>query len=311
MATPVEVAAMRRAIALSAAGLGTTSPNPPVGCVLLGQGGEIVGEGFHQRKGEAHAEAHALAEAGALAGRATAIVTLEPCNHQGRTPACRQALIDAAVKRVVIALIDPTSRGEGGAAALRAARVEVETEVLADEARVVLGPWLAALEERRPLVTWPYVITREGVSPLADDTAEALELRLNADAVLGADGNVTEAIPGCHGAGILKLGHLAANSEPLVAVSSLYESGIRHLLLGGGLEVAGPFLSANLVDRLLAYMPGDSAASRPVRDRPWAHLPPGFEITGAYRTRKFTCIEARQETSSLPAPAAALRHPDW
>jgi diaminohydroxyphosphoribosylaminopyrimidine deaminase / 5-amino-6-(5-phosphoribosylamino)uracil reductase len=100
MATEAEIAAMRRAIALSAAGIGSTSPNPPVGCVLLDPDSRIVGEGYHERKGESHAEVNALAAAGALAQGATAVVTLEPCNHQGRTPACRQALIDAGVKRV-------------------------------------------------------------------------------------------------------------------------------------------------------------------------------------------------------------------
>jgi diaminohydroxyphosphoribosylaminopyrimidine deaminase / 5-amino-6-(5-phosphoribosylamino)uracil reductase len=166
MATPAEVAAMRRAIGVSAAGLGTTSPNPPVGCVVLDPSGQVVGEGYHERKGEAHAEAQAIAAAGPLAQGATAVVTLEPCNHEGRTPACRQALIDAEVERVVIALIDPTSRVAGGAAALRAAGLSVETGVLADEARVILGAWLAALETRRPVVTWPYLIGDRGIMVL-------------------------------------------------------------------------------------------------------------------------------------------------
>src|SRR6266496_3606394 len=146
MATAVEEEAMRRAIGISAFGLGATSPNPPVGCVILDVEGHVVGEGYHRRKGEAHAEVNALAAAGERARGGTAVVTLEPCNHQGRTPPCRQALIDANVARVVIALIDPTSRDEGGAAALRAAGIEVEVGVLADEARLVLDPWLDALE---------------------------------------------------------------------------------------------------------------------------------------------------------------------
>src|SRR5580693_936415 len=158
MAVPAELAAMRRAVALSAAGLGTTSPNPPVGCVVLDPRGQIAGEGYHERKGEAHAETQALAAAGTDAEGGTAVVTLEPCNHHGRTPPCRQALIDARVSRVVIAVIDPTSRGEGGAAALRAAGVDVEVGVLAGEARVVLGPWLAPLEADRPWIIWPYLI---------------------------------------------------------------------------------------------------------------------------------------------------------
>src|SRR5258708_5956186 len=200
MAAAAEVAAMRRAIALSGAGLGTTSPNPPVGCVVLDPAGEVAGEGYHQRKGEAHAEARALAAAGPLADGGTAVVTLEPCNHQGRTAPCRQALIDARVSRVVIGVIDPTSRDGGGAAALRAAGVDVETGVLADEARVVLGSWLTALEARHPVLTWPYVISGSGITVLPDGMEDSWRLRLNADAVLRAGGSVTEAIPGSPGA---------------------------------------------------------------------------------------------------------------
>jgi len=107
MASVREIDAMRLAIALSARGLGTTSPNPPVGCVILDAHAEIVGTGYHQRKGEPHAETYALAAAGRRAEGGTAVVTLEPCNHVGRTPACRQAFLDAKVARVVIALIDP------------------------------------------------------------------------------------------------------------------------------------------------------------------------------------------------------------
>src|SRR5947199_392297 len=114
VASTREVEAMRLAIALSAHGLGTTSPNPPVGCVILDRAGQLVGTGYHRRKGEPHAEAYALADAGRRAAGGTAVVTLEPCNHVGRTPACRQLLVDAGVARVVIAVLDPTSRGDGG-----------------------------------------------------------------------------------------------------------------------------------------------------------------------------------------------------
>jgi diaminohydroxyphosphoribosylaminopyrimidine deaminase/5-amino-6-(5-phosphoribosylamino)uracil reductase len=173
MASAHELAAMRRAIALSAAGLGTTSPNPPVGCVLLDPAGQIVGEGYHERKGEPHAEAQALAAAGPLADGGTAVVTLEPCNHQGRTPPCRQSLIDAGIRRAVVAVIDPTSRGEGGVTVMRQAGIDVETDVLADEARIVLGRWLAGLEKRRPVITWPYLITGHGVETVPGDMSEA------------------------------------------------------------------------------------------------------------------------------------------
>jgi diaminohydroxyphosphoribosylaminopyrimidine deaminase / 5-amino-6-(5-phosphoribosylamino)uracil reductase len=297
MATPAELAAMRRAIALSAAGLGTTSPNPPVGCVVLDPHGRIVGEGYHERKGEAHAEARALAAAGTDAAGATAVVTLEPCNHHGRTPPCRQALIDAHVKRVVIALIDPTSRGEGGAAVLRAAGVDVETGVLAEEARVVLGPWLTALQTGRPVITWPYLITVDGIEALPEHTAEAGLLRRNADAILRADGTITEAVPGTHGAGILKLANTEPGAEALAVAGSLYEAGVRHLLLQGDVAVAAPFLAAGLLDRVLAYMPDGDGSRRPTGQMPWPEVPYGFTITDAARIDGLIRIEALRETS--------------
>jgi diaminohydroxyphosphoribosylaminopyrimidine deaminase/5-amino-6-(5-phosphoribosylamino)uracil reductase len=290
MASFAEAAAMRRAIALSAAGLGTTSPNPPVGCVLLSPAGRIVGEGYHERKGEAHAEAQALAAAGPLAAGATAVVTLEPCNHQGRTPPCRQALIDAGIRRAVIAVIDPTSRGEGGLAELRRAGVDVETGVLAGEAEIVLGDWLAGLRNRRPVITWPYLITGQGLGQLPPDTSEARQLRLNADAVLGADGTVREAVPGSHGKGILAL-----RDPPLGdgAAAALYDGGVRRLLLDGSLDVAAPFLDAGVVDRVVACLPYGNASSRPAAEPPWPLLPPGFVITGTTRTEAFVRVEGQ------------------
>ncbi|MBQ1012029.1 bifunctional diaminohydroxyphosphoribosylaminopyrimidine deaminase/5-amino-6-(5-phosphoribosylamino)uracil reductase RibD, partial [Micromonospora sp. M51] len=113
--------AMRRAIELAARGLGTTSPNPVVGCVLLDSDGEVVGEGFHAYAGGPHAEIVALAQAGRRAKGGTAVVTLEPCDHTGRTGPCSSALVQAGVGRVVIAVPDPNPVASGGAATLRAA----------------------------------------------------------------------------------------------------------------------------------------------------------------------------------------------
>ena len=293
MASAAEVAAMRRAVALSAAGLGTTSPNPPVGCVLLDPQDRIVGEGYHERKGEAHAEAQALAAAGPLAAGATAVVTLEPCNHQGRTPPCRQSLIDAGIRRAVIAVIDPTSRGEGGVVELRRTGIDVETGVLADEARVVLGDWLAGLQNRRPVITWPYVITGQGLEPLPSDTAEARFLRLNADAILRADGAVREAVPGSHGTGILALKDQPPGTSAAEAAAALYDGGVSRLLLDGGRDVAMPFLDAGLVDRVVAYLPHSSASRRPAAELPWPLLPPGFIITGTARTDNFVRVDGQ------------------
>lgn len=128
---------MRRALELAQLGLNTTDPNPRVGCVLV-QEGRIVGEGWHQRAGEAHAEVYALRAAGERARGATAYVTLEPCSHTGRTPPCTDALIRAGVARVVYAVGDPDPRVNGtGAAALRAAGIEVRAGMLADEAEAL------------------------------------------------------------------------------------------------------------------------------------------------------------------------------
>src|SRR5690349_21876275 len=132
--SPAEDKAMARAIELAARGLGTTSPNPVVGCVLLDAAGQVVGEGFHVYAGGPHAEIVALAQAGERARGGTAVVTLEPCNHTGRTGPCVQALINAGVRRVVIAVDDPTPVAAGGAATLRAAGIEVATGLRRPEA---------------------------------------------------------------------------------------------------------------------------------------------------------------------------------
>lgn len=295
MALAVEMAAMRRAIALSAAGIGATSPNPPVGCVVLSPEGRVVGEGYHERKGEAHAETQALAAAGGLAAGATAVVTLEPCNHQGRTAACRQALIDAKVARVVIAVLDPTSRGDGGAAALRAAGVDVEVGVLAGEAKVVLGSWLMALEQHRPVITWPYLVSAKGITALPEGMTDAHLLWLSADAVLHGDGSVTEAVPGRHGAGILRLQDFPSGADPAGVAASLYEGGVRRLLLDGDLATAGPFLTRGLVDRVWAYVPDGDASRKPQAITPWPQVPHGFAIRAAAKLRGFVRIEAYRD----------------
>jgi diaminohydroxyphosphoribosylaminopyrimidine deaminase/5-amino-6-(5-phosphoribosylamino)uracil reductase len=150
---------MRRALELAQRGLNTTDPNPRVGCVIVQQGG-IVGEGWHQRAGEAHAEVHALATAGSQARGATVYVTLEPCSHVGRTPPCAPALIAAGVRRVVYAQSDPNPQVNGaGAAALRAAGIETLEGVLATEARLLNGGFF-----KRHLTGLPWVRVKLGAS---------------------------------------------------------------------------------------------------------------------------------------------------
>jgi diaminohydroxyphosphoribosylaminopyrimidine deaminase/5-amino-6-(5-phosphoribosylamino)uracil reductase len=164
--------AMRRAIALAGRGLGTTSPNPVVGCLLLDADGEVVGEGFHAYAGGPHAEIVALAQAGELARGGTCVVTLEPCNHTGRTGPCAQALIRAGVKRVVIAVDDPTPVAAGGTATMRSAGLQVETGVRRREAEQGNVAWLTAVRRTRPYVTWKFAATLDGRSAAADGTSQ-------------------------------------------------------------------------------------------------------------------------------------------
>jgi diaminohydroxyphosphoribosylaminopyrimidine deaminase/5-amino-6-(5-phosphoribosylamino)uracil reductase len=292
MATAAEATAMRRAIALSAAGIPSTSPNPPVGCVVLAQDGSAAGEGYHVRKGGPHAEAHALAAAGRLARGGTAVVSLEPCNHAGRTPACRQALIDAGIARVVIAVLDPTSRGEGGAARLRQAGLDVEAGVLAAEARVVLGPWLDSLERQRPATTWAYVIGPAGIDAASEAMDDVRALTLGCDAVLHPDGSVREAQPGSHGAGTLTLTGLPPAPDPRDLTRMLYQGGVRRLLLLAHPAAAEPFTAAGLIDRVYAYLPDRDPSRSPGNGEQTAVTPPRFTITGVKRLEGYVRIEA-------------------
>ncbi|MFT7837711.1 bifunctional diaminohydroxyphosphoribosylaminopyrimidine deaminase/5-amino-6-(5-phosphoribosylamino)uracil reductase RibD [Saccharothrix sp. BKS2] len=252
-ASGAEVAAMHRAVVLSAFGLGTTSPNPPVGCVILDRHHRPIGEGHHIRKGEAHAEVHALREAGEHARGGTAVVTLEPCNHHGRTPPCRQALLDAGIARVLIALIDPTSREEGGAARLAAAGVDVEVGLLADSARTVLRPWLHSLATGRPYITWLYELDPQGQARTASEALRTLH-RTNADVVLDDVGHLTEGVPDGHGKDAFTLPATTSN-EPARLLAALHEGGTRSLLLATGPRVAHRFLQAGLIDATTFYAP--------------------------------------------------------
>lgn len=160
--TGVHEGYMARALELAEGGRATVSPNPMVGCVIV-RDDEIVGEGFHQRAGEPHAEVLALRDAGDAARGATVYVTLEPCNHHGRTPPCTEALIDAAVRRVVIAALDPDERVDGsGVARLRDAGIEVVTGILEREAHHQNEIFRTAHLEKRPWVLYKTAMTLDG-----------------------------------------------------------------------------------------------------------------------------------------------------
>ncbi|GHH75853.1 putative bifunctional riboflavin biosynthesis protein RibG [Streptomyces sulfonofaciens] len=314
MATAAETAAMRRAIELAARGLGSTSPNPVVGCVVLDAAGRTVGEGFHQRAGGPHAEVHALRAAGDAARGGAAVVTLEPCNHTGRTGPCAQALLDAGVARVVYAVADPTPTATGGARTLRAAGVDVESGLLAASAEAGNTAWLTSVRRGRPHVTLKYAATLDGRIAAADGTsrwitsaearADVHRLRAESDAVVVGAGTARADDPhlAARGAGaavqplrvvldsaaravkpgarvlddagptliavaedadaahltrladVLRLPRTAAGLDVPALLGALHGRGVRSVLLEGGPTLAGSFVAAGAVDRVIGYI---------------------------------------------------------
>jgi len=193
-------ACMARALRLAARGLCTTTPNPRVGCVIV-RDGQVVGEGWHQRAGEAHAELHALNQAGVLARGAVAYVTLEPCSHHGRTPPCADALVAAGVERVVVAVEDPDPRVVGGGLArLRTAGISVETGLLADAARETNVGFFARMTRGMPWVRVKIAASLDGKTALnngasqwitgSDARRDAHRLRARSCAILTGSGTV-------------------------------------------------------------------------------------------------------------------------
>ena len=190
--------ALARALALGAGVLGTTSPNPPVGAVVLDATGEQVGEGATQPPGGPHAEVVALRQAGERARGGTLVCTLEPCRHTGRTGPCTTAVLRAGVARVVHAAADPSSVAGGGAEVLRAGGVAVEQRPL--PLGTALEGWLTAQQTGRPFVTWKYAATADGRSAAADGSsrwitseaarADVHRLRSECDAVVAGIGTV-------------------------------------------------------------------------------------------------------------------------
>jgi diaminohydroxyphosphoribosylaminopyrimidine deaminase/5-amino-6-(5-phosphoribosylamino)uracil reductase len=205
-ASRTETNALQRALALAATDGVPHGPNPRVGCVLLAPDGTVVAEGLHRGAGTSHAEVDALARAGGAARGCTAVVTLEPCNHIGRTGPCSRALIEAGVSRVVFAQVDPNPVAAGGAETLRAAGVDVVGgadavgAVLVAEALALNEFWTFAVIHGRPFVTWKAAATLDGRIAAADGTsrwitsaparAEVHELRSQVDAVVVGTGTV-------------------------------------------------------------------------------------------------------------------------
>ena len=191
--------AMLEAISLASASM--PHPNPRVGALVLGSGGEVVGRGWHRGPGEPHAEALALGEAGPRAQRGTLVVTLEPCHHHGRTPPCTGLILDAGIRRVVVGAIDPDRRVSGaGLRALRSSGVEVLSGVAGEEAEALDPGYFHHRRTGRPLVTLKMALTLDGQSAAADGTSKWItspearrdvhRLRSRSDAVMVGAGTV-------------------------------------------------------------------------------------------------------------------------
>ena len=194
---------MARALELARKGLYSTHPNPRVGCVIV-RDGQIVGEGWHARAGEPHAEVHALRQAGARAQGSTAYVTLEPCSHHGRTPPCADALVSAGVARVVAAMQDPNPEVSGkGLLRLMHAGIAVQSGVLEAEARVLNAGFIKRMEQGLPFVRVKLAMSLDGRTAMASGESQWItgpearsavqRLRARASAILtGADTVLTD-----------------------------------------------------------------------------------------------------------------------
>jgi len=191
---------MRRALELAGRGLYSTAPNPAVGCVIV-RWGQVVGEGFHERAGEPHAEVFALRDAGAAAVGATVYLTLEPCAHHGRTPPCVDALIEARVARVNVAMRDPNPRVDGGGLLrLFQAGISTSTGLLAEEAAELNRGFISRMARGRPWVTLKLGASLDGRTALANGTskwitgerarADVQRLRARASAIVTGSGTV-------------------------------------------------------------------------------------------------------------------------
>lgn len=284
-------AMMRRALDLAARGR-ESDANPRVGCVLVAPDGTVVAEGWHRGAGTLHAETDALARAGERATGATAYVTLEPCNHTGRTTPCAQALYAAGVAHVVYAQSDPNPRAAGGGGWLGERGVGVEAGVLGGEAEALNRTWSHLMRTGRPWVTWKLAATLDGRSAAADGTSrwitgvaarEDVHLqRSRCGAILVGtgtaliddpqltarrpDGALYDSQPIRVVMGERDLSprarvlddaaptwHLRTR-DPKQVLAALVDAEVHHLWLEGGPTVAAAFMTAGLVDEVVAYV---------------------------------------------------------
>ena len=268
---------LERALELAERGRGTTHPNPIVGAVVV-RDGEVVGEGWHERKGDPHAEVIALEAAGEQARGATLFVTMEPCAHHGSTPPCTEAVLSAGITRVVAASLDPNPEARGGLEVLRAAGVDAELEDRF-EARAQNEAWRTWVSQGRPLVTYKVAVTLDsrvalpGERWVSGEESRRLvhEVRAASDAVGVGMGTVRADDPRLDARGVdaprqprrLAFGRgplpdgseLELRSGPLRdELAALARERVQSLLLEGGPTLAGAFFAERLVDKLLVFV---------------------------------------------------------
>ncbi|MDF2666910.1 MAG: ribD [Microbacterium sp.] len=291
MASAVEIDAMRRALQL--ARRGPRGLNPQVGAVILSPTGDVLAEGYHRGAGTAHAEVDALSQLAPGAARgATAVVTLEPCNHTGRTGPCAVALIEAGVARVVFALDDPTDAASGGAERLRAAGVDVEQGPEEESAEALVHDWVALARTGRPHVTVKWAQSLDGRAAADDGSSQWITgpaarrdvhaRRAMADAIVAGTGTVRSDDPALTARaddGTL----LPAQPLPVIigeretapdaavrrhprdplfyathdlhaVLADLAEQGVQRVFVEGGPTLASAFLRAGLADEVLVYV---------------------------------------------------------
>ena len=282
---------MQRARDLAVSVVLADGPNPRVGCVILDSGGRVVGEGAHHGAGTPHAEVVALAAAGVKARGGTAVVSLEPCHHTGRTGPCSEALLAAGIHRVVYGQTDPHALAAGGSDALRAAGVDVEGDIDSDLAADLNRAWTFAVTQGRPFVTVKMAATLDGRVAAADGTSRWItgeearrdvhRLRSECDAVLVGTGTVVLDDPALtvrdatvplggqplrvvvgrrdipEGARLRDEGaktlHLRTHDVRAV-MTALSERDIRHVLVEGGPTLIAAFLDAGVVDEVVWYV---------------------------------------------------------
>jgi diaminohydroxyphosphoribosylaminopyrimidine deaminase/5-amino-6-(5-phosphoribosylamino)uracil reductase len=280
---------MRRALDLAARGRYSVSPNPTVGCVLV-RDGNVIAEGWHHRAGEPHAEIEALRNVDDARG-ATMFVTLEPCNHHGRTPPCTDAIIAAGIARVVIAMRDPHEVAAGGIEKLREAGIEVVEGVLEPEARKLNEVFIHTVTHRRPFVVLKAGMTLDGKLAtltresrwITSDAArqKSLELREQYDAILTGAGTIVDDNPQLTrrlglastqwtriildrrrlvpaDATVLTDGgntlHITEDVDLDALLADLYTRGIHSLIVEGGSNVLSSFIQQQLWQKMIVFI---------------------------------------------------------